>query len=67
LNFPFVSATRRLSLLKDIERNNGLTSDGRTELATSINRIERYYFAEHRDGIAPDLQDMAESWVRKAR
>jgi hypothetical protein len=56
-----------LSLLKDIERNNGLTSDGRTELATSINRIERYYFAEHRDGAAPDLQDMADSWVRKAR
>ena len=56
-----------LSLLKDIERNNGLTSDSRTELATSINRIERYYFAEHRDGAAPDLQDMAESWVRKAR
>ncbi|MEO1980233.1 MAG: hypothetical protein ABGZ24_06935, partial [Fuerstiella sp.] len=56
-----------LSLLKDIERNNGLSADGRTELATSINRIERYYFADHRDGAAPDLQDMAESWVRKAR
>ena len=56
-----------LSLLKDIQSNNGLSPENKTELATSINRIERYFFAEERDSDAPNLQEVAQSWVRKAR
>lgn len=56
-----------LSLLKDIERNNGLSADSKAELSTSINRIERFYFADQRDDEQPDLVEVAESWVRKAR
>ena len=57
-----------LCLLKNIETNNGLSADSRKELQTSINRIERYYFAseEATDG-EPDLTELATTWVRKAR
>ena len=56
-----------LSLLKDIERNNGLSPENKNELATSINRIERYFFAEEKDAEVPNLHEVAQSWVRKAR
>ena len=54
-----------LSLLKDIERNNGLTPESKQDLAISINRIERYFFAEERSDDAPNLQEVAQSWVHK--
>lgn len=56
-----------LSLLKNIERNNGLSPDGKQELATSINRIERYYFSGEQDDNSVDLQEVAQGWVRKAK
>lgn len=56
-----------LSLLKNIERNNGLSVESKQELATSISRIERHFFAEAKEETVPDLQELAQSWVRKAR
>lgn len=56
-----------LQLLKDIERNNGLSPDGKAELANSINRIERFYFADERTDEVPDLTGTAERWVAEAR
>jgi hypothetical protein len=53
-----------LGLLKEIQANNGLDSAGKTDLRSSIDRIERYYFVG--DGaIEPDLQAIAESWLRR--
>ncbi len=52
-----------LGLLKNIEQNNGLTSDGKRELGESINRLERYYFVE-RSGNEPDLEKIAHDWIR---
>jgi hypothetical protein len=53
-----------LGLLRDIQHNDGLAERDRRELAESIDRIERHYFAapEPRD---PDLQRIAEAWVAK--
>lgn len=56
-----------LSLLKNIEQNNGLSMDSQKELATSINRLERYFFADEKEVGVPDLQELAKTWVRKAR
>ncbi len=52
-----------LGLLKDIERNNGLSPSKQEELVASIQSLERHYFAEpsHHE---PDLRDIAERWVR---
>ena len=56
-----------LSLLKNIEQNNGLSVDKQQELATSINRLERHFFADEKEVEVPDLQELAQTWVRKAR
>lgn len=56
-----------LSLLKNIESNNGLSPEGKQELATSINRIERHFFAQEKETSPPDLQELAQTWVRKAK
>ncbi|MCR9197147.1 MAG: hypothetical protein NXI04_00725 [Planctomycetaceae bacterium] len=56
-----------LSLLKNIEANNGLSVDRQQELATSINRLERHFFADEKDVEIPDLQELAQTWVKKAR
>ena len=56
-----------LSLLKNIESNNGLSSESKQELATSINRIERHFFAQEKETSPPDLRELAQTWVHKAR
>ena len=56
-----------LTLLKNIERNNGLSMQSQTELTRSITQIERYYFADIRETSAPDLASEARTWVSKAR
>jgi hypothetical protein len=56
-----------LGLLEEIHQHNGLSDDGRRELAASIDRIERHYFARENGEAPPDLQEVAETWVRKAR
>ena len=55
-----------IGLLKQIERNNGLSPEGLSELTESINRIERYYFFEN-DGAEPNLEHIAADWILKAR
>ena len=56
-----------LGLLKDIEANNGLNPKRKEELATSINRIEKYYFGEPNGDEEPKLRDIAGTWVRQAK
>lgn len=51
-----------LGLLKDIERNNGLSPAGKQELGTYITRLEHYYF-EAPEGEEPDLTAVARRWV----
>jgi hypothetical protein len=56
-----------LALLKQIERNNGLSPQSQDDLADSITRIERFYFAASRESSEPDLANEARTWVGKAR
>jgi len=54
-----------LGLLREIERHNGLPAPQLAELATSIQQLERHYFAGPNGG-DPDLQRIAETWVTRA-
>ena len=54
-----------LGLLRQIERTNGLAPPQMQELAGSIDRIERQFFAES-DGESIDLRHVAETWIRRA-
>ena len=54
-----------LGLLREIQHNNGLPAPQMQELAGSIERIERHYFAES-DGESIDLRQVAETWIRRA-
>jgi hypothetical protein len=56
-----------LGLLRDIEHGNGLPALQLQELNSSIEQLERHYFAgtDGRDG-EPDLRAIAEAWVRRA-
>jgi hypothetical protein len=56
-----------LGLLEEIQQHDGLSDDGRRELAASIARIERHYFADENGEAPPDLKELAETWVRRAR
>ena len=56
-----------LTLLKSIEKSNGMPADAHAELAQSIAQIERYYFANDADLVRPDLGSEARTWVGKAR
>ncbi len=48
-----------LGLLREIQQNNGLPAPQMHELAGSIERVERHYFAET-DGDPIDLHQVAE-------
>ena len=54
-----------LGLLRQIERSNGLAPPQMQELAGSIDRIERQFFAES-EGDMIDLRDVAVTWIRRA-
>jgi hypothetical protein len=54
-----------LGLLRDIERNDGLALDERRALGAQIRTLEHHYFVEE-SREAPDLQEIAESWVGRA-
>ena len=55
-----------LALLRNIQSNDGLTSDMHRELAGSIQSLERHYFEDTKVP-APDLRSVAENWVSRAR
>jgi hypothetical protein len=55
-----------LGLLKHIQSNNGLDETGQQELTASITRLERHYFSPKQDE-DPDLHEIAESWLRRAK
>ncbi len=54
-----------LGLLREIHQNNGFPAPQLQELAGSIERVERHYFAES-DGEPVDLHQLAETWIRRA-
>ena len=54
-----------LGLLREIQHNSGFPAPQSQELAGSIDRIERHFFAES-DGDAVDLRQVAETWIRRA-
>ena len=53
-----------LGLLRDIQHNNGLDVAEQQELAASIDRLERHFFAAPQQQ-EPDLRDIAAAWVAK--
>ena len=54
-----------LSLLEGLRNAPNLGEPQRAELDQTIVRIERYYFG-HPDGDAPNLEGIAEEWMRRA-
>ena len=54
-----------LGLLREIQHNNGFSTQKKNELAESINRLERNYFVQSgSDEI--DLHKLAETWIRQS-
>lgn len=53
-----------LGLLRQIEAENGLTPNGKQELAESINRLERHFFSDQQ-AEPPDLRQIATNWLKK--
>ena len=60
-----ITAFSVLGLLREIEHQNGLPVAQMQELATSIQQLERHYFAGS-NGSEPDLKKIAETWVSRA-
>jgi hypothetical protein len=53
-----------LALLRDIQRNNGLSPEARGDLSASIDDLERHYFAEA-NGNPPELRHIAQTWLSR--
>lgn len=62
-----VTAFTVLGLLKDIEAHDGLSAKHKTELSTSINRIQKFYFGESNGEEPPQLDAIARTWVKRAK
>jgi hypothetical protein len=60
---PFAVLTR----LKNVQQNNGLSESGKLELGQSINRLEAHYFGSERGTDSPDLNEIAQKWLRTSR
>jgi hypothetical protein len=56
-----------LGVLRDIQSQNGLTPDAHTELEREIAQLEALYFGDARANGEPDLRQVAERWVSRAR
>lgn len=57
-----------ISLLQDIQRNNGLNDNQRQELDVSINRLEEYYFGmRNGNEQEPDLTAEVKKWTKRAK
>ena len=56
-----------LTLLKDIKRRNGISSEQAIKLEDSINRVEQYYFGKDDAEMSDDLEKLAKDWVGQAR
>lgn len=55
-----------ITMLKDVEQNNGLSSAKKNELGQSINRLEAYYFGDSRtENETPDLEKIAKVWLSR--
>ena len=62
-----VNAFTVLSLLKDIKHRNGISPKQSTELDSSINRIESYYFGDDQGQTPEDLEAVASSWLKSVK
>lgn len=58
-----------ISLLQDIQRNNGLTERKKEQLGQSINRLEQYYFGSENgnQGPEPDLAAEIRKWTKRTK
>ncbi len=57
-----------LSLLQDIRQHNGIDTKEKSELDTSINRVQKYYFAKDvTKDQEEDLVSLANRWVTRAK
>jgi hypothetical protein len=54
-----------LTLLREIERRGNLDSSRRAELATSIQSLERHYFATPNGQHPVDLREVAKRWIER--
>lgn len=54
-----------MTMLEDIESNNGLSSNEKAELQTCIRELEQHYFAQQQEA-NPDLQSIAGYWAARA-
>ena len=55
-----------LGLLRELESQNGLSSDQLGALGAEIAALERHFFQDDPLGNAPDLRRIAEDWAAKA-
>jgi hypothetical protein len=62
-----VNAFTVLGVLRDIQSQNGLTPDAHGQLEREISELEALYFGDGRTGGEPDLRQLAERWVSRAR
>jgi hypothetical protein len=53
-----------LGMLRQVQQRNAFTPDVARDLSASIATIEQHYFSPS-TGAAPDLRQIAESWVRR--
>ena len=60
-----ITAFTVLGLLRQIDRNNGLNETSRLELTGSIGHLEQHFFINSGEE-EPNLQELAETWVRRA-
>ena len=56
-----------LGVLRDIQARNGLSPDALTELEHEIAALEATYFGDDEPASPPDLRQVAERWVARAR
>lgn len=54
-----------MTMLEDIEHNNGLSTNEKAELQTCIRELEQHYFAQQQEA-NPDLESIAGYWATRA-
>ena len=55
-----------LGLLRHIESNNELRPEQRSELQSSIQRLEKHYF-DAPSAAEPNLEQIAREWIQQAK
>lgn len=64
---PDLSPFAAISLLQDIQANNGLDDSMQGELSAAIDRLEAHYFGMQEDELEPDIVSEVRKWTKQAR